>query len=200
MLKEENNRLIRQEQSNAPAPAPCPRCINDAGHLLLEKEVERLKALNQMLQQELQLQGTDGETHRHSSLSDLVYWSIKVSTAYNPLCFYQLSFTRSEFSMAFPYVSTSVNEKLEDSLLSSFAENYNNGFGRNRITYTDTCTGQDLKKYHNMDAINDLVVSGVASRRVNHPSGQTDIIVFCSGGFENPGTAKSKDPFGPAAE
>nr|DAA34958.1 TPA_exp: homeodomain leucine zipper family IV protein [Zea mays] len=64
MLKEENNRLIRQAQSNAPAPAPapCPRCINDAGHLLLEKEVERLKALNQMLQQELQLQGTEGET------------------------------------------------------------------------------------------------------------------------------------------
>lgn len=57
MLKEENNRLIRQAQSNAPAPAPapCPRCINDAGHLLLEKEVERLKALNQMLQQELQV-------------------------------------------------------------------------------------------------------------------------------------------------
>lgn len=102
----------------------------------------------------LQLQGTDGETHRHSSLSDLVYWSIKVSTAYNPLRLYQLSFTRSEFSMAFPYVSTTVDERLEDSLLSSFAENYNNGFGRNRITYTDTCTGQDLKKYHNMDAIN----------------------------------------------
>jgi len=104
----------------------------------------------------------------------------------------KLSFTRSEFSMAFPYVSTTVDERLEDSLLSSFAENCNNGFGRNRITYTDTCTGQDLKKYHNMDAINDLVVSGVASRRANHPSGQTDVIVFCSGGFENPGTAKSE--------
>ncbi|PWZ29478.1 hypothetical protein Zm00014a_039155 [Zea mays] len=104
----------------------------------------------------------------------------------------KLSFTRSEFSMAFPYVSTTVDERLEDSLLSSFAENCNNGFGRNRVTYTDTCTGQDLKKYHNMDAINDLVVSGVASRRVNHPSGQTDVIVFCSGGFENPGTAKSE--------
>jgi hypothetical protein len=57
--------------------------------------------------------------------------------------------------MAFPYVSTSDDEKLENSLLSSFAENCNSGFGRNRITYTDTCTvsGQDVKKYHNMDAI-----------------------------------------------
>jgi hypothetical protein len=57
--------------------------------------------------------------------------------------------------MAFPYVSTSDDDKLENSLLSSFAENCNSGFGRNRITYTDTCTvsGQDVKKYTSMDAI-----------------------------------------------
>lgn len=58
--------------------------------------------------------------------------------------------------MAFPYVSTSDDEKLEESLLSGFTENCKSGFGRNRITYTDTCavSGQDLKTYHNMDAIN----------------------------------------------
>jgi len=101
----------------------------------------------------------------------------------------KLSFTKSEFSMAFPYVSTSDDEKLEESLLSGFAENCESGFGRNRIAYTDTCavSGQDLKTYHNMDAINDLVVSG----RTN-PSGQTDVIVFCSGGFEKLGTAESE--------
>lgn len=91
--------------------------------------------------------------------------------------------------MAFPYVSTSDDEKLEESLLSGFTENCKSGFGRNRITYTDTCavSGQDLKTYHNMDAINDLVVSG----RTN-PSGQTDVIVFCSGGFEKLGTTESE--------
>jgi len=59
--------------------------------------------------------------------------------------------------MAFPYVSTSDDEKLENSLLSGFAENCNNGFERNYITYTDTCSvsGQDLEKYTNMDAINE---------------------------------------------
>jgi len=59
--------------------------------------------------------------------------------------------------MAFPYVSTSDDEKLENSLLSGFAENCNNGFERNHITYTDTCSvsGQDLEKYTNMDAINE---------------------------------------------
>ncbi|KAG0528511.1 hypothetical protein BDA96_05G018400 [Sorghum bicolor] len=105
----------------------------------------------------------------------------------------KLSFTDSEFSMAFPYVSTSDDDKLENSLLSSFAENCNSGFGRNRITYTDTCTvsGQDVKKYTSMDAIDDLVRYGVGSRRIN-PSEQTDIIVFCSGGFENFFTPKSE--------
>jgi len=51
--------------------------------------------------------------------------------------------------MAFPYVSTSDDEKLENLLLSSFAENCNSGFERNDITYTDKCTvsGQDLYKW-----------------------------------------------------
>jgi len=57
--------------------------------------------------------------------------------------------------MAFPYVSTSDDEKLENSLLSGFAENCNSCLERNRVTYTDTCTvtGQDLKKHHSMDSI-----------------------------------------------
>lgn len=57
--------------------------------------------------------------------------------------------------MAFPYVSTSDDEKLENSLLSGFAENCNNGFEKDRISYTDTCTvtGQDLKKHHSMDSV-----------------------------------------------
>nr|CAB3462922.1 unnamed protein product [Digitaria exilis] len=102
----------------------------------------------------------------------------------------KLSFTSSEFSMAFPYVSTSDDEKLENSLLSGFAENCDNGFEKNHITYTDTCTitGQDLKKHHNMDSVRDLV----ASRMGNKPSGQTNLIVFCSGGFEDLDPAKSE--------
>ena len=57
--------------------------------------------------------------------------------------------------MAFPYVFTSDDEKLENSLLSGFAENCNSCLERNRVTYTDTCTvtGQDLKKHHSMDSI-----------------------------------------------
>ncbi|OEL20045.1 hypothetical protein BAE44_0018937 [Dichanthelium oligosanthes] len=73
----------------------------------------------------------------------------------------KLSFTSSEFSMAFPYVSTTDDEKMEDSLLSGFDENCNSGFERNRITYTDTCTvtSEDLKKHNSMDSIRDFVTS-----------------------------------------
>jgi hypothetical protein len=57
--------------------------------------------------------------------------------------------------MAFPYVSTSDDEKLENTLISGFAENCASDFEGKHITYTDTCavSDQDLKKHHNMDSI-----------------------------------------------
>ncbi|CAD6268738.1 unnamed protein product [Miscanthus lutarioriparius] len=102
----------------------------------------------------------------------------------------KVSFKSSEFSIAYPYVSTSDDEKLENSLLFSFAENCNNGFERNRISYTDTytVTGQDLNKHHGMDFIHDLVTP----RMRNNPSGQSDLIVFCSGGFKDLHPAKTE--------
>lgn len=94
----------------------------------------------------------------------------------------KLSFTNSEFSMAFPYVAMSDDEKLETSLLSGFAENCEDGSGRNHITYTDTCTAssEDIKNHESMDSIQNLVKSWMG----NNPSGQTELIVFCSGGFK----------------
>ncbi|CAN6357461.1 unnamed protein product [Urochloa humidicola] len=85
----------------------------------------------------------------------------------------KLSFTSSDVSIAFPYVSTSDDEKLENSLLSGFAENCNNGFDRNHITYTDTCT--DLVRYRKIST-----------------DGKTDVIIFCSGGFQSLNPAKSE--------
>ncbi|KAL5206304.1 hypothetical protein ABZP36_034513 [Zizania latifolia] len=94
------------------------------------------------------------------------------------------SFTSSEFSMAFPYVSMSDDDKLEKSLLSGFAENCNNGFRDNHITYTDTCAvSEDLKKHHSMNSIHELV---------KKQSGQTDLIVFCGGGFKDLDHVKSE--------
>ncbi|XP_006663770.1 uncharacterized protein LOC102712404 [Oryza brachyantha] len=99
------------------------------------------------------------------------------------------SFTSSEFSMAFPYVAMSNDEKLEKSLLSGFAENCNNGFGDNHITYTDTCSvSEDLKKHHNMDSIHELVTSQIEK----NPSGKTELVVFCGGGFKDLDQTKSE--------
>lgn len=57
--------------------------------------------------------------------------------------------------MAFPYVALTDDDKLESSLLSGFAENCDNDFSGNYITYTDTCTVnvEDLKKHQSMDSI-----------------------------------------------
>ncbi|GJM88127.1 hypothetical protein PR202_ga04154 [Eleusine coracana subsp. coracana] len=77
-----------------------------------------------------------------------------------------------------------------NSLISGFTENCNSGFEGMHITYTDTCavSGQDLKMHHNMDSVNDLVMA----RMGNNPSGQTDLILFCGGGFEDLDSAKSE--------
>jgi len=95
----------------------------------------------------------------------------------------KLSFSSSEFSMAFPYVAMSDDEALENSLLSGFTENCEDGSGGNHITYTDTCTAssESVKKHLNMDSVQDLVKSRIG----NNPSGPTELIVFCSGGFKD---------------
>ncbi|XP_047087572.1 uncharacterized protein LOC124699292 isoform X2 [Lolium rigidum] len=86
----------------------------------------------------------------------------------------KVSFARSEFSMAFPYVAMADDDKLESSLLSGFVENCDSDFQGNHITYTDTCT--------------DLVMS----RMGRNPGGKTDLIVFCNGGFKDLDNAKSE--------
>uniref|UniRef100_A0ACD5YHZ9 Uncharacterized protein n=1 Tax=Avena sativa TaxID=4498 RepID=A0ACD5YHZ9_AVESA len=97
------------------------------------------------------------------------------------------SFSSSELSMAFPYVAMSDDEELENSLLSGFTENCEHGPRGNHITYTDMCTtSSESKKLSSMDSIQDLVMS----RMENNPTGQTELIVFCSGGFKD--NAKSE--------
>jgi hypothetical protein len=95
----------------------------------------------------------------------------------------KLSFSSSELSMAFPYVAISEDEALENSLLSGFTENCEDGSRGNHITYTDTCaaSSESMKKHSSMDSIQDLV----KSRMGNNPTGQTELIVFCSGGFKD---------------
>ncbi|CAM0950406.1 unnamed protein product [Alopecurus aequalis] len=95
----------------------------------------------------------------------------------------KVSFSSSELSMAFPYVAMSDDEVLENSLLSGFTENCEDSSQGNHITYTDTCvtSSESMKKHSSMDSIQDLVKSQMG----NNPTGQTELIVFCSGGFKD---------------
>uniref|UniRef100_A0ACD5X7W1 Uncharacterized protein n=1 Tax=Avena sativa TaxID=4498 RepID=A0ACD5X7W1_AVESA len=127
----------------------------------------------------------------------------------------KLSFTGSEFSMAFPYVAMADDDKLESSLLSGFADNCDSDFQGNHIMYTDTCTvrGEDLKKHRAWILFMYVIVvlfsrnfylsvyihfrliiytfqDLVMSRMGSNPSGKTDVIVFCSGGFKDLDNAK----------
>lgn len=91
----------------------------------------------------------------------------------------KLSFTRSNFSMAFPYVAISdEDEALENSLISGFAENCGDGLKVNHIAYLDSCSvnGKNFKKLQGLHSVHDFMESRV--------SGQTDLILFCNGGSE----------------
>ncbi|KAG1365581.1 hypothetical protein COCNU_12G005810 [Cocos nucifera] len=95
----------------------------------------------------------------------------------------KLSFTSSNFSMAFPYVAASdEDDTLENSLISGFAENCGHGLKVNHIAYLDSCSvnGKNLKKLQGLHSVHDFVRSKMEAR----VSGQTDLIVFCNGGSE----------------
>ncbi|XP_072968318.1 uncharacterized protein [Typha angustifolia] len=103
----------------------------------------------------------------------------------------KISFTSSNFSMAFPYVAISDEEDtLESLLISGFAENCGNGLGVNRIASMGACSidGENLNKLHNLHSIHDFVTSRMETR----VAGQTDLIVFCNGVLQNLDHGKSE--------
>ncbi|XP_020113709.1 uncharacterized protein LOC109727910 [Ananas comosus] len=103
----------------------------------------------------------------------------------------KLSFTSSNFSMAFPYVAISDEEAtLENSLVSGFTENCGNGLGVNRVAYVDSCSisGENLQKLNDFRAVKDFMGS-----RIETSAGKlTDLIVFCNGGSKETDNTKSE--------
>ncbi|CAL9197484.1 unnamed protein product [Musa hybrid cultivar] len=86
----------------------------------------------------------------------------------------KLSFTTSNFSMAFPYVAIDEQEMLENSLVKGFAENCGQGLGVNRIAYLDSCSlDGGNKKLEGLHSVHDILASRI--------SGRMDLIVLCSG-------------------
>jgi len=94
------------------------------------------------------------------------------------------SFTRSNFSMAYPYVSAKVKEgTLENSLLGEFEESCDQKLGVGSIAITDSCSVEDkqFSKLSDMHSVQEYVASTM-EKRVN---GQTNLLVVCHRGFSS---------------
>ncbi|CAA6661914.1 unnamed protein product [Spirodela intermedia] len=95
----------------------------------------------------------------------------------------KLAFTRSNVSMAFPYVSALDEGKvLETSLVSGLTEFCGHGLGVNRVAYLDSCSidRTDFTKLQGLDSLH----KHLSSKMESPTSVKTDLVVFCSGGAE----------------
>lgn len=94
------------------------------------------------------------------------------------------SFTKSNFSMAYPYVSAKVNEgTMENSLVEEFEELCEQKLGVNNIIVSESCSIEDKvsSKVANMHSVQDYV----ASTMKKGIKGQPDLLVVCHGGFNS---------------
>ncbi|XWS28219.1 hypothetical protein CRYUN_Cryun25bG0047400 [Craigia yunnanensis] len=93
----------------------------------------------------------------------------------------KVSFTRSNFSMAFPYVVPSDEETMENLLVSGFKEACGHGLRVSNVAYSESCSieGGDFQKLANLHSIHDHLVSRMEKRT----TGETDLVVLCHGGF-----------------
>ncbi|KAF5748852.1 hypothetical protein HS088_TW04G00812 [Tripterygium wilfordii] len=92
----------------------------------------------------------------------------------------KVSYTRSNFSMAFPYVATSEEQTMENILFSGFMETCGWDSAISKVAFSESCSvdGENLQKLADPDSVHDFLVSNVEKR----PSGQANLVVFCHGG------------------
>ncbi|XWS52365.1 hypothetical protein CRYUN_Cryun11dG0063600 [Craigia yunnanensis] len=94
----------------------------------------------------------------------------------------KVSFTRSNFSMAFPYVAPSEEETMENLLVSGFKEACGHGLGVSNVAFWESCSIEDgdFQKLTNLHSIHDHLVSRMEKRT----KGETDLVVLCHGSFD----------------
>ncbi|KAK9683149.1 hypothetical protein RND81_10G119500 [Saponaria officinalis] len=100
------------------------------------------------------------------------------------------SFTKSNFSMAYPYVSANVKEgTLENSVLEEFEESCDHKLGVGSIAITDSCSIDDQKvsKLSGMHAVQEFIDLSMEK----DTNGLTNLLVICHRGFSS-----SKNPEG----
>ncbi|KAF9587678.1 hypothetical protein IFM89_004510 [Coptis chinensis] len=93
----------------------------------------------------------------------------------------KVPFTRSNFSMAFPYVSPSEDDKtMETSLISGFTETCGHDFGVDNIAFLESCSvdGADFPKLADMQAVHGYLTSVLKNKQ----NRKKHLIVLCNGG------------------
>lgn len=100
----------------------------------------------------------------------------------------KVSFTRSNFSMAFPYVAAIEEETVETSLISGFTETCGQGLDTSSIALLGSCSlkGDNYHKLSDLQSLNDYL----ASRKEQRPEGKADLVMFC---HEAPGLSSESD-------
>ncbi|XP_061359629.1 uncharacterized protein LOC133303690 isoform X2 [Gastrolobium bilobum] len=115
---------------------------------------------------ELQSSDLSANKHADSALLDLL----------------KMSFTTSNTSMAFPYVSASEDGNLENLLVSGFAEACGDDLGIGNIAFLGSCSMDDTNR-EEIAALHSLQ-DYLTKRMEESHRGKTDLIVFCNGGSQ----------------
>ncbi|XP_028753523.1 uncharacterized protein LOC114713105 [Neltuma alba] len=91
----------------------------------------------------------------------------------------KISFTRSNFSMAFPYVSASEEEKLENLLVSGFSKACGDDLEIGDVAFLGSCSMEDAN--HKENAHFHSIQDFLTKRMEESHKGATDLVVFCNG-------------------
>ncbi|KAL5765325.1 hypothetical protein ACOSQ2_017919 [Xanthoceras sorbifolium] len=90
------------------------------------------------------------------------------------------SFTSSNFSMAFPYISASGEDTMESLLVSEFREACGNDLRISNVAFSESCSAEDgnVLKLADLHSVQDHLLSRIESA----PKEQADLVVFCNEG------------------
>ncbi|KAK6925377.1 V-type proton ATPase subunit S1/VOA1, transmembrane domain [Dillenia turbinata] len=90
------------------------------------------------------------------------------------------SFTRSNLSMAFPYIAAAESTSMESSLISEFVDMCGDDLQVSNIAITESCSveGEDLTRLSGLQSLNEYLNSRTGKRS----NGDADLVVFCHQG------------------
>lgn len=91
------------------------------------------------------------------------------------------SFTKSNFSIAFPYVAAlEEDDTMANSLVSGFTKSCGDDMGFSNVAFLESCfvEGANYKKLADLSSVHDHLLS----RKEKREEGQADLVVFCHGG------------------